>query len=151
MTDFKICPVSPRHLDDIEEIEALCFSMPWNRSALENQMLADNTIFLAAESDEGVLGYVGLLHVLDEGYISNVAVSPTFRRCGVADALIKALISRTEKTLAFLTLEVRESNLPAIALYEKHGFSAVGKRKNYYDRPKENAILMTLWFQKGDL
>ncbi|MEG1316209.1 MAG: ribosomal-protein-alanine N-acetyltransferase, partial [Oscillospiraceae bacterium] len=60
MTDFKICPVSPRHLNDIEEIEALCFSMPWNRSALENQMLADNTIFLAAESDEGVLGYVGL-------------------------------------------------------------------------------------------
>ncbi|MFB0921525.1 MAG: ribosomal protein S18-alanine N-acetyltransferase, partial [Oscillospiraceae bacterium] len=93
-------------------------------------------------------GYIGLMYVLDEGYISNVAVSPVYRRRGVADALIEALIERTKDTLAFMTLEVRESNHAAKYLYSKHGFETVGKRKNYYDRPKEDALLMTLFFKK---
>ncbi|NCC68174.1 MAG: ribosomal-protein-alanine N-acetyltransferase [Clostridia bacterium] len=144
-----IIDVEPSHLEDIETIENICFSLPWHRSALEKQMNADNCIFLAALDDgDTVMGYVGLLFVLDEGYISNFAVAPEFRKRGVADALIAELINRTKIDLAFLTLEVRESNMPAISLYTKHGFTVVGKRKNYYDRPKESALLMTLFFNK---
>lgn len=146
-----ITNVMPSHLDEIQAIENACFSLPWHRSALEKQMSADNCIFLAALDDSGaVMGYIGLMYVLDEGYISNVAVAPEFRRHGVADALIEALVLRARDILAFLTLEVRESNFAAIYLYQKHGFELVGKRKNYYDRPKENALLMTLFFKKEE-
>ena len=102
-------------------------------------------IFIAAFNDSGrVLGYVGMMYVLDEGYISNVAVSPECRRLGIADKLIESLIKRAnERNLSFVTLEVRESNLPAIELYRKFGFSDVGMRRYYYNRPTENAILMT--------
>ncbi len=144
-----ITDVEPQHLNEIQEIENACFSLPWHRSALEKQMCADNCVFLAAlNDDEAVMGYIGLMYVLDEGYISNIAVSPQYRRHGVADALIDALIERTKDTLAFMTLEVRESNHAAKYLYTKHGFETVGKRKNYYDRPKEDALLMTLFFKK---
>jgi [ribosomal protein S18]-alanine N-acetyltransferase len=144
-----ITDVKPQHLNEIQEIENACFSLPWHRSALEKQMCADNCVFLAALDESGsVMGYIGLMYVLDEGYISNVAVSPQYRRRGVADALIEALTERTKSFLAFVTLEVRESNHAAKYLYTKHGFETVGKRKNYYDRPKEDALLMTLFFKK---
>lgn len=146
-----ITDVKPCHLREIAEIENACFSLPWTFEQLEKQMSADNCIFLAATNDDGALmGYIGLMFVLDEGYISNVAVSPNYRRRGVADALITELIERTKKRLSFLTLEVRESNLAAIELYSKHGFEPVGKRKNYYDKPKEAALLMTLFFKKEE-
>ena len=73
-----------------------------------------------------------------------MAVAPAFRRRGVADALLAGLIGVGRGRLAFLTLEARASNRPALRLYEKHGFRAVGRRKDYYDDPKEDAILMTL-------
>ena len=99
-------------------------------------------------SGETVLGYANFLHVLDEGDIGNVAVAPEFRRQGVADALLEALCARAAAlNLAFLTLEVRASNAPAIALYRKHGFQAVGQRRNYYQKPDEDALLMT-WFRR---
>lgn len=146
-----IIDVNPQHLDEIQAIENACFSLPWHRAALEKQMCADNCFFLAALDDnEAVMGYIGLMYVLDEGYISNIAVAPIFRRHGVADALIAELIERAKSSLAFITLEVRESNHAAIYLYTKHGFGVVGKRKNYYDRPKEDALLMTLFFKKED-
>ena len=146
-----ITEVKPNHLNDIEEIENNCFSMPWSRRALESQMNAENCVFLTAVDNEGaVMGYIGLMFVLDEGYISNVAVAPEFRRRGIADALILALIEKMKYKLSFLTLEVRESNIPAISLYEKHGFKTVGLRKNYYDKPKENAVLMTLFFNSEE-
>lgn len=149
---MKIIEVAAEHLDAIEAIENACFSLPWTRGQLERQMLADNCVFLAALDENGkVLGYVGLLTVLDEGYISNVAVAPEHRRRGVADALIQALAARVRDRLSFLTLEVRESNLAAIRLYEKHGFVLVGKRKDYYDKPKEAALLMTLFLKKEEL
>jgi len=146
-----IIDVNSSHLNEIQAIENACFSLPWTHEQLEKQMNAENCIFLVAANDDGaVMGYIGLMFVLDEGYISNVAVSPGFRRQGVADALIKELIERTKKRLAFLTLEVRESNTPAIKLYSKHGFELVGKRKNYYEKPKEAALLMTLFFKKEE-
>ena len=104
--------------------------------------------FAAVDAGGAVLGYVGMMHVLDEGYISNVAVAPAYRRQGVAGTLISALTARAEELgLAFVTLEVRAGNEPAKALYAKHGFVPVGRRKNYYDLPKEDAILMTRFWK----
>lgn len=142
---FEIADVSLEHIAEINELEKLCFSMPWSREALISQLPDDMHMFIAAIGDDGqVLGYVGMMYVLDEGYISNVAVSPEHRRLGIADALINALIDRAnEKDLSFVTLEVRKSNVPAIELYIKNGFSEVGLRKNYYTKPTEDAILMT--------
>ena len=142
---FEIADVRLEHIDEIEQLEKQCFSVPWSRQALISQLPDDMHIFIAAFNESGrVLGYVGMMYVLDEGYISNVAVSPECRRLGIADKLIESLIKRAnERNLSFVTLEVRESNLPAIELYRKFGFSDVGMRKNYYNKPTENAILMT--------
>lgn len=145
-----VTDVAPRHLDGIEAIEKACFSMPWTREQLARQMTGERNVFLCAEDETGPLGYVGLMTVLDEGYISNVAVAPEARRRGIADALLTELAARTCETLSFLTLEVRESNVPAIALYEKHGFSVVGQRRSYYEKPQEDALLMTLFFEKEE-
>ena len=133
-----------KHLAQLENLEKLCFSMPWTREQLESQLPDAQHVFLVAVDGESVLGYVGMMFVLDEGYISNVAGSPEARRCGIGDALIAELLLRAEeKALSFVTLEVRESNEAAIRLYQKHGFQKVGLRKKYYDLPKEDAILMT--------
>ena len=146
--EFRIVDVSAEHIRQIEEIERDCFSRPWTAEQLKSQMRDEQHEFIAAVGDGRVLGYVGLMYVLDEGYISNVAVHPDARRQGIGDALIDALAAKAaELELAFLTLEVRESNAPAIALYAKHGFHPVGKRKNYYDAPKEDAVLMTCYLK----
>ena len=146
-----IARVQPQHLPAIEDIEKACFTPPWTRLQLEHQMNAGNCLFLAALDAAGaVMGYVGLMYVLDEGYISNIAVAPDFRRRGVADTLLIALVHHAKAlSLSFLTLEVRESNEAAIHLYAKHGFAPVGRRQNYYDKPKEDALLMTLFFHEA--
>lgn len=100
--------------------------------------------FTVAAEGKRVIGYLVLSYVLDVGYVDNVAVDPAYRRRGVADALLADAAARAaDMGLAELTLEVRAGNEPAIRLYEKHGFAAVGRRKNYYERPREDALLMT--------
>lgn len=148
--DYVITDAAERQLDEIEAIERECFSTPWTRDQLATQLSGERHVFLAAEVEGQVAGYVGMMHVLDEGYISNVAVGGAFRRRGIGDALIEALLARCESLgLVFVTLEVRRSNAPARALYEKHGFVAVGERRNYYEQPREDAVLMTKFFKKG--
>lgn len=147
--EIRIVDAEHRHLDRLEELEKRCFSLPWTRDMLESQLPDERHVFLVAEDPCGkALGYVEMMTVLDEGYISNVAVDPSCRRQGIGDALIRELLRRgEERSLGFVTLEVREHNEPAIALYEKHGFLPVGLRRNYYDAPKENAILMTKFWK----
>ena len=147
--DYRIIDTTQTQLEQIEKIEQQCFSCPWTIDQLRSQLSDERHVFLAAVAENGaVLGYVGMMFVLDEGYISNVAVAPACRRQGVADALISALMTRAEElNLAFVTLEVRAGNEPAKALYAKHGFVPVGRRKNYYDLPKEDAILMTRFWK----
>lgn len=145
--NLNIVNVEKWHLKSILEIEKACFSLPWTAAALENQMKSKDCIFIAAVQDNKVLGYAGLMSVLDEGYISNIAVEPNSRRQGIAFALIAELVNRTQDKLSFISLELRESNKAAAALYKKHGFVRVGTRKNYYDKPKEDAVLMTLFFK----
>ena len=144
---MNITEMQEKHLPALAELEKQCFHAPWSEKMLREEL--GGGIFLVAEQDGKVQGYVGCQTVLDEGYITNVAVSPDFRRRGAARLLIAELIARAkEKGLAFVTLEVRESNLAARRLYEKNGFEIVGKRKNYYEKPAEDAILMSKFFQK---
>lgn len=144
---FQLVPMDRSHLSAVAAMERECFSAPWSEDMLAEELYHDNASYIVAEAEDGtVLGYAGLQAVLDEGYITNVAVAPAFRRQGVADALVAAFCRFGKAKLAFLTLEVRASNAAAIALYEKHGFSPVGRRKNYYDHPTEDAVLMTLRF-----
>ena len=142
--ECRISDASPAHIEQLEALEQACFSLPWTREQLESQLPDERHCFLVALEGERVLGYIGMMHVLDEGYISNVAVAPEARRRGIGSQLIRALLERAETMqLSFVTLEVRVGNQAAIELYEKHGFRPVGRRKNYYDFPKEDAILMT--------
>lgn len=142
-----IVPMAERHLAVLAEIEKACFHAPWSESMLREEL--DKGIFLVAERDGQAVGYVGCQTVLDEGYITNVAVSPDARRQGIARALIAKLTDEARAAgLAFVTLEVRASNAPAIALYEGAGFVRVGVRKNFYTAPAEDAVLMTLFLKE---
>ena len=133
----------------LAEIEEACFTHPLDRKQIRSLLDDSKTVFLAAREEETLTGSVWVQIVLDEGYIGNVAVRPSFRRRGVADALLKALETLgKEKELSFLTLEVRAGNAPAIALYEKNGYIHVGRRPSYYDHPKEDAILMTKYLKQ---
>ena len=146
---YRIVDAGPAQIPQIEALERQCFSLPWTAEMLESQLRDAQHEFIAAVTADGtVLGYVGMMYVLDEGYISNVAVSPAYRRQGIADALIDRLneICR-EHGLSFVSLEVRAGNVPAIALYEKHGFARAGLRRNYYERPREDALIMTKFFE----
>ena len=142
--DFLIADAALEHIDAIEELEKQCFSLPWTREQLLSQLPDGQHEFLVALSEGRPVGYVGMMCVLDEGYIANVAVSPGCRRQGIAGALIAELLRRAGmRELAFVTLEVRAGNEAAKALYAKHGFVPVGTRKKYYTSPTEDAILMT--------
>ena len=143
--EIRITDAREELLPQIQQIEQQSFSVPWTDAMLRMQLQPDSHVFLTAETDGAVVGYVGMLYVLDEGYISNVAVRPDHRRRGIAEALLAALEARGRALmLSFLTLEVRERNAAAIALYEKRGYRIAGRRKNYYEKPTEDALIMTL-------
>ncbi len=149
--NYQIVPMEEKHLSQVAALEKICFPAdPWSEALFRDALDSPRTAVLLAEGEGGaVLGYAVLSVILDEGSLDNIAVHPGWRRQGVADALLSALIGFGRGRLAVLTLEVRSSNAPAIALYKKHGFVPVGRRKNYYTAPKEDAILMTLEFSHG--
>ena len=147
--DYTLVPMDRSHLPQIAQLERICFSSPWSEDALAQVLYDENASFIVAQGSDGtVLGYAGLQAVLDEGYIDNVAVRPEYRRQGVADALLGVFERFAQVHLAFLTLEVRASNAPAIALYEKHDFVRAGLRKGYYTGPREDAVIMTRYFRE---
>lgn len=153
MNNIKIVPMNADHLEELEKLERLCFSRPWSRKMLAEELENQCAAFLVAQDGETgqVIGYAGLLVMADEGYITNVAVFPEYRRQGVAAKLISVFenFARGNK-LAFLTLEVRPSNTGAIALYEGFGFREAGRRKNYYDLPKEDALILTKTYGEAE-
>ena len=136
----------------ISTIEQQCFSLPLTAEQIAAQIDDEKYVVLCVRNDSGeILGYAGMYHVLDEGYITNVAVAAASRRKHLADALISKLLEISEGlALSFVTLEVRESNLPAISLYKKHGFEEAGLRKNYYLAPRENAMIMTKFLSEEE-
>lgn len=130
------------HLSQIAELEALCFSEPWSEKSLE-LLLGESATGFVCVSEERVLAYGGMLIAPDEGQITNVAVHPDARREGLGRSVVDALIEEARaRGLEQVSLEVRVSNLAAIALYERAGFTVEGKRKNFYRRPTEDALIM---------
>lgn len=128
-------------------VEEECFTKPWSCQSFVNELENKNAVTLIAIENHEVVGFINAHFILNEGYINNIGVTFKSRRAGVADMLLKKLIQLAEKkALDFLTLEVRKSNEAAIELYTKNGFTKVGERRNFYDEPNEDAILMTLSF-----
>ena len=147
---YEIVPMDRSHIPQIAQLERECFSTPWTEAMLEEELFNPQASFIVAEDEEGnILGYAGLHAVLDEGYIDNIAVQPDARRHGVASALLDVYCRFGAVNLAFLTLEVRASNQAAIGLYEKYGFQRAGLRPGYYQRPREDAVIMTREFPQN--
>lgn len=135
-----IIPASLADVQKILKIENACFSSPWSEGSINDTLNNPNSHFYLAYVDGKPAGYMGLQIFSGEGYVTNVATLPEYRRRGIAKALINKAL---ENEMEFITLEVRESNIPAINLYSSFGFEKVGTRPNYYSNPTENAILMT--------
>lgn len=127
----------------VAEIERQTFSIPWSEKSFEESIALPHTIFIVACMADNVVGYCGMYKVFNEGDIANIAVASEYRNRGVGKALMEAIIQESRKSeIKDMTLEVRESNQIAIRLYENFGFENIGIRKGFYDRPKENAVIM---------
>jgi len=127
-------PLRPQHIDDMERIEAECFSVPWSREALEDELENPMAHYVVCCDPEGnVVGYIGSRIVLDSADITNVAVRPQYRRQGIGYELVNRMLEEMIlRGVSSVLLEVRESNLPAQNCYARAGFVPVGRRKNYY-------------------
>ncbi len=141
--------MTAKHIEDLVLIEKASFSKPWTYKGFEAELTNDTAYFLTAVYEGKAIGYIGLHTILDEGYIANIAVLPQYRRNGIGEMLLREIINYSnKKNLCFITLEVRKSNVAAIALYRKFGFETVGERKNFYSAPQEDGLIMTLQFDK---
>lgn len=131
----------------IVKLEKVCFSEPWSEEFILSS-LKNGTKFFVAQKGNAVLGYAGISCIVDEGYITNIAVFPEHRNKGVATALLNRIFALAEDlSLAFVSLEVRVSNLGAVSLYEKEGFKTEARRPNFYTNPQEDAYIMTKRFE----
>ena len=138
-----IVPMNESHVPQVAELEKICFSDPWSEKSVASELNNSLSCWLVAEENGVVTGYIGSQTVIDESDMMNVAVHPDHRRKGIAEALVVELVEALKKRESHcLTLEVRASNEPAKALYEKLGFAQVGLRKNYYRNPKEDALIL---------
>ena len=140
---MNIIPMQEEHVSSIAELEIRCFSAPWVDASIRSELENPLSHWLVAVEDQKVVGYIGSQTVLGEADIMNVAVAPEFRRKGIAKALLLTLQDDLcAKDVHSLTLEVRASNVPAITLYEALGYTQVGRRPNYYHKPKEDALIL---------
>ena len=137
---IEIVRMNESHVAAVAELERQNFSEPWPEIAVRSELTNKLSLWLVALDGEKVVGYVGSQTVLQEADMMNIAVADTHRRRGIARALVEELIHRLDAYQ--LSLEVRSSNAPAIALYEALGFVQVGLRKNYYRKPKEDALIL---------
>ncbi len=140
---IEFAEMQPRHVPQVAALEKICFADPWSEKSVASELENPLSYWLVAMDGEKLVGYVGSQTVLGETDMMNVAVSPDYRRQGIAEGLILALIAALKARESHcLTLEVRDSNASARALYEKLGFSEIGRRKNYYRSPKEDALIL---------
>lgn len=136
-------PMNESHVSQIAELEKLCFSDPWSERSVASELHNPYAYWLVACSEGRVVGYVGSQTAIDEADMMNIAVHPDFRRTGIAEKLVTALCGTlAQRGVRCLLLEVRASNEPAKALYEKLGFVPVGRRPNYYRNPREDALIL---------
>ena len=140
---MKIWEMKETDLEAVAALEAQTFSMPWSEQGFADTLMREDVLFLVAREGEQLLGYVGVYCTADEGEITNVAVAEAARRHGVGRALLEALIETlAARGINRIVLEVRVSNEPAIRLYEQMDFSVAGTRKNFYEKPTEDAYVM---------
>lgn len=140
---IEIIEMQSFHVPWIAELEKICFHDPWSERSIASELENPLSHWLVAMDGEKLVGYVGSQTVLGETDMMNVAVCPDYRRQGIAEGLILALTADLKARESHcLTLEVRDSNVSARALYEKLGFSEIGRRKNYYRNPKEDALIL---------
>ena len=150
--NFTIITLSPPWLPRVAALERECFARPWSMETLMGEMNNPRSRFLLAVAGHQLAAYGSMQQVLDEGYINNIATSPRFRRQGAARQILRALVSLGEEGgVRFLTLEVRESNQAARALYEEEGFAVQGVRRGFYESPKEDALIMTRYLKEENL
>lgn len=144
MDNLIIIPTEDSHLDTIAEIEANCFSAPWSRKSFADGMKnPDIQSYFTAFYNNKIVGYICLFHIFEDGELLNIAVSPSYRKMGIAQSLIDYMVEYLkQKGINRITLEVRKSNIAARSLYEKNGFRQFAVRKNYYSEPFEDGIIM---------
>lgn len=144
-TQVKITVATTDDISAISNIEKSSFSTPWSENAIRESMDAGTTFYVARINDT-VAGYMGISKIAGEGYVTNIAVLPEYRRLGIGKKILQYAIDNSKDELEFISLEVRSSNTAAISLYEKLGFESVGIRKRFYINPTEDAIIMTKYF-----
>ena len=138
-----ITEMNATHVAQVAQLEKICFADPWSEKSVASELENIWALWLVAVEDDRVIGYIGSQTSIDETDVMNVAVHPDCRRRGIAEALIVNLMEELKKKGSHaLMLEVRASNAPAIALYEKLSFLQVGCRKNYYRNPREDALIL---------
>lgn len=143
MSSYKIELMNSSHVEGVFEVSKLSLKETWNKESIEKELSNKLAKYLVALDGDNVVGFVGMWIVFDEGDITNISVHPNYRKQGIGNLLMNNLISLCkENKINSLTLEVRESNIKAQNLYKKHEFKEEGLRKNFYDNPKENAIIM---------
>lgn len=149
MAERQLIPLTDIYIDEMVAIEEASFPTPWSKQAYLQELNSNPIAFyIACVEDSHLLGYAGIWLIADEGHISNVAVHPDCRGQGIGKAMLQALIFYCrQKHCTGMTLEVRESNMPAIHLYEKMGFQAAGKRPHYYSDNNEDAIIYWLFLE----
>lgn len=147
-----VVPAVPGDGAELARLEAACFAHPRSETALREEIGQPERYLLLACKWQGQLeGYVGLEYVLDEGYITDLAVFPRYRRHGVGTALLRELERRgRELGLRFLTLEVRPSNAAALGLYRAMGYWEAGRRRDFYTDPREDALLLTKYLKNDN-
>ena len=148
---YLIRTAGPEDVDAIGAMEEACFSDPWSRAMIADELQKENVFFLVADDGGAVCGYAEGEDICGDFYINNIAVAEPCRKKHIAETLLRRLIQTARERNCFcVTLEVRESNLPAQRLYEKCGLSRVGIRTNYYRFPTENALIYTLFLQEDE-
>lgn len=149
--EITISPMTREDVPAVTQMNKLCFTRPWSADSLMAETEKDDAVFVVArDGSREICGYAGLNHVLDEGYIANIAVHPAARRQGIGVLLMGELEKRARQLqLSFITLEVRVSNIAAQSLYASMGFVEAGRRKNFYEAIREDAIIMTKYFNEN--
>ena len=130
-------------VDQVYAIECENFSQPWTKVSILAELESERAHYLVVEEKDKVLGYIGFWKIFDEAHVTNVAVEKLFQGKGLGSKLVGAMLSLgVGLGINSYTLEVRVGNHSAIALYEKYGFREAGRRKGFYDLPKEDALIM---------
>ncbi|MBR4095713.1 MAG: ribosomal protein S18-alanine N-acetyltransferase [Oscillospiraceae bacterium] len=148
MSDIIIRKAAAEDVPAIAEIEKASIPQPWSEAAFADALTQENAVTLVAETDGEIAGFITGVFLFDNADIYSVATSEQHRKKGIGGKLLQAFFDTLPNEVETVGLEVRESNLAAISLYEKHGFERVGLRKNFYEQPRENAVLYTKQLQK---